>query len=252
MYAKMLIAVLTMGFAAGSVTAGEAAKGAAEARAVNFIKNGSFEDLDKKGKLVGWSGGYGTKAGDPVRACCRVVTDEARDGKRSVRFDFSGLGPKKPAKARNEVAVRQGFGRDVIKQLRGKEVVLSAWIRYDGISAVKEHYFPGPLIILRPRGEKGQIPGSKPPDIMLMHNTMHRFGIGSASQVMDRWVKVERRGKIPAGTVRMDLKIEHVAYGYRSKKWNLTSFHIDDVRIEIAGEAANAKGETKGETRKGK
>ena len=88
------------------------------------------------------------------------------------------------------------------------------------------------------------MPNSKTPVIFINRDTMAGYGIGSAAQVIGKWIKIEQRGSVPPETEHMDIRIEHVAGPATLKERNNTCVYVDDIRIAAmpsTDEKANEK-----------
>jgi len=207
---------------------------AADSAGNEIVKNGGFEKVGDDKKPVSWAINSWPELGyQPIMNCCSVTTEKAHGGQSSLKIDFQNIKPDATWKS-SQIVFGQVIDAETVKRLKGKDVVLSAWLYYEYRDEdSKGGEVPGPYIIVRASDKDEKlIPNSKSPQLRLNHAECSKYWIDSA-QGIGKWIRVEQRGQIPDAAEHLDIHCGLVAWDKYSKEANATSVYIDDIRLEV-------------------
>jgi len=204
--------------------------------ATNFFRNGGFEELTADGKPVAWSISSFPKRGvQELLQHCTVTTDRAHSGERSLCIDLTKLDlSKATAAGAGHVILYNMSAADAAKQLRGKELVFSAWLYYGLLpDDTRAHNAPGPWLEIQVTNKKGLIKGAGT-RINCTRKGLAALGYVAASQLNSKWVKVEKKMVVPVDAERMWLRGGMPIQLAGTKQLNAVSVCIDDVRLDTS------------------
>jgi hypothetical protein len=201
----------------------------------NLIGNGGFEDPDENGNPKGWSLVCWPDMQDRAfMKYCAFSGEKPHSGKVSLKADYSDIGGY--TGSCSQIILSCALDPQAVRQFRGKDVVLSAWLYFEYLDEnCRGYYYPGPLIVLRVGSKDKSIEDKDIPNILLNHSSLASFGIAGAAQATGRWCKVQQKGRIPAEAESVTVRIEQVAVGGAKRtERNATALFLDDVSLELA------------------
>ena len=167
---------------------------------------------------------------------CAVTTEKAHTGKRSFKIDFTDLEVDRTQKAR-DIILSQYLYQDALKPLLGKEAVFSMWVCYENLPHTPAGaYFPGPWVDFPVRAG-GKTTGAAEM-IVLGRPYLTPLGYVTDAQVLDKWIKIEKKLTLPADTEWLRIRGGLVGWTRTNDQIsvNRTSLYIDDIRLEVVKE----------------
>lgn len=171
-----------------------------ESKNKNYIRNGSFEETDNNGIPVYWDAQiYGSvenqeKQAETLAKTFSVTTEKAHTGKKSLKLDLAAFDSIKElpqdvkAQGRPGILWRHGFLKDDLNSLKGKEVLLTAWVYYENIP-VPNNFCPSFSILIDP------LPS--PLSFTISNEFLDSQGYFTLGEKTGKWIKIEQEGKIP-------------------------------------------------------
>jgi len=213
-----------------SALGGEEGNGG-ESKNKNFIRNGSFEEVKADGTPVDWGICiYGSveeqeKLDTVLAKTWSITTEKAHTGKRSFKIDLTSVDSSDEFPRDKGVCLLWGQSlKSASDFLRGKEVLLTVWVYCEYIPDTPSF---GPYFKIRIKTPSGV---TAPLYFIINPGFLESQGYLSFEEKIGKWIKVEKKGRIPLETV-LDLQCP-LLMKLRGEN-NLICIYIDDISLKV-------------------